>query len=357
MAQEKPKHIAVLRTAALGDICMTIPLLIALRDHFTDSKVYWILDENMCDLVDDLQGIELIKIKKPRSLKGWRACQKQLSHYHFDALLMPQSSMRSNLLSLFIKADNKYGYGKLHSKDFQSKFVNKTVTSVEEHLVDSFLRFAQAIGAPAEAPKWEIALSDSDKAHAKSLLPETTQPTVAICPVSSKQERNWAPERFAAIAKRLQKYWGAQVVLLGGADTASLDACQKITAIATQPIINASNKTSLKQLCALLEQTDLLIAPDTGPAHLANAVNTPVIGLYAVMKSEKTGPYYSIKHCVDKYDEAVKTILKKDPKETSWNLRVHSSQAMKLIQADEVYQRCCELLGELGYTKQTLEAS
>ena len=141
-------------------------------------------------------------------------------------------------------------------------------------------------------------------------------------------------------------------MLLGGSDAASLKACEKITNEAAQPIINASNQTSLKQLCALLERSDLLIAPDTGPAHLANAMGTPVVGLYAVMKSEKTGPYYSIKHCVDKYDEAVRTILNKDPKTTSWNLRVHSPKAMELIQVEEVYRRCCELLAELGYSEQ-----
>ena len=91
-----PKSIAILRTAALGDICMTIPLLVALRDHFPQSKIFWIIDEKLSPLVEGLNGVELIKIKKPRSWKDWRQCQKMLSTYKFDALLMAQSSMRSN---------------------------------------------------------------------------------------------------------------------------------------------------------------------------------------------------------------------------------------------------------------------
>jgi heptosyltransferase I len=351
MNPTSPKRIAVLRTAALGDICMTIPLLIALRDHFPDSEIFWILDANMSTLVDDLAGIHLIKIKKPRSLKDWRRAQQQLSHYKFDALLMPQSSLRSNLLSLFIKAKTKYGYGKLHSKDCQSWFIDQPVHSVEEHLVDSFLRFAEALGVPQAKPRWEIQLSNTDQTKAVELLPDTSRPIIAICPVSSKGERNWPAERFASVATQLQKVYGAQIILVGGADQSSLEACAAIKAKASA--IDASNQTSLKELCAVLKRADMLIAPDTGPAHLANAMGTPVVGLYAVMKAPKTGPYYSVNHCVDCYDEAVKSILNQDPSTTSWNLRVHSPQAMLLIQADAVYARCCQVLKLLGYSPST----
>lgn len=328
---------------------MTIPLLIALRDHFSQSQIFWIIDENMSELVEDLKGIKLIKIKKPHSLLDWRQCQKILSCYEFDILLMPQSSMRSNLLSLFLSADIKYGFDKLHSKDFQSKFIDKKVTSIEEHLVHSFLRFAEAIGVPKEPPKWEISLSQTDIIYAETLIPHTKKPIIAICPVSSKKERNWPADRFSEVAKKLQKNWDAQILLVGGSDHASRSACQMI--LEQTDAIDTHNKTSLKELCALFKRCDLLIAPDTGPAHLANAMGTPVVGLYAVMKAKKTGPYYSINHCVDRYDEAVKTILKKDPSQTSWNLRVHSSKAMQLIETNTVYEHCCELLKTLGHTK------
>lgn len=342
-----PQRIAVLRTAALGDICMTIPLLIALRDHFTSSEINWILDENMSELVEDLKGIQLIKIKKPRSLTDWRDCQRKLSQYHFDALLMPQSSLRSNVLSLFINADIKYGYDKLHSKDCQSFFIDQAVTSVEEHLVDSFMRFAQALGVPPTKPRWEINLSASNEAKAVELLPNTTKPIIAICPVSSNKERNWPAECFAAVAAQLQRNFGAQIILVGGADKYSREACASIQA--DVHAINASNQTSLKELCAVLKRTNLLIAPDTGPAHLATAMGTPVIGLYAVMKAAKTGPYYSVQDCVDRYDEAVRTILKKDPRHTSWNLRVHSAKAMRFVTTDAVYSACANKLRVLGF--------
>lgn len=349
MHQSFPSRIAILRTAALGDICMTIPLVVALRDHFSQSAIFWILDESMSALVDDLPGVELIKIKKPRTLNDWRECQLQLKPYHFDALLMTQSSFRSNLLSLFIKADKKYGYGKLHSKDFQSFFIDEPVISVEEHLVDSFLRFAEILGAPKAPPRFEIHLSESDQTKAKAFIPDTKNPVIAICPVSSKKERNWPAHCFAELANQLKNEWQATILLVGGSDKASRLACKTIKKETS--VIDASKKTTLKELCALLARADLVIAPDTGPAHLADAMGTPVIGLYAVMKAEKTGPYYSVNHCVDCYDLAIETLLKKDPSKTSWNQRVHSSKAMKLITTGMVYDRCCQLLSALGYRR------
>ncbi len=106
-------------------------------------------------------------------------------------------------------------------------------------------------------------------------------------------------------------------------------------------------KSSLKRLTALLDEVDVLLSPDTGPLHIAQAMGTPVVGLYAVAPPEKTGPYFSQRWVVNKYPLAVKTILKKDPAKVSWHERVHSSNAMKLIEVSEVVSKLDELFSEL----------
>ena len=349
--KQTPRAIAVLRTGALGDVCMTIPLLIALRDHFRQAKIYWIIDASMSALVADLQGIELITINKPKSLNDWLQCRKTLRNYQFDALLMPQASLRSNLLASMITANTKYGYGKLHSKDWQRLFINKKVVTQREHLVDSFMRFAQALGVPKSDPRWEINLSPQDQIQIKKFLPEsnTKYPVIAICPTTSKAERNWCPKRFAQLIDHLQQRWSAHIVLIGGKDQLTKQACESIDSTLKHAVSNASGKTTLKQLCALLQKTDILICPDTGPAHLADALGTPVIGLYAVMTASKTGPYFSRKYCVDKYKQAVHSILKKNPTQVSWNLRVHSPYAMGIISVGEVQKQAGRLLEKLGF--------
>jgi heptosyltransferase I len=338
MLPENPKHIAVLRTAALGDICMTTPLMIRLREHFPDAKIHWIIREDMSSLVDDLPGIHFIKIKKPNSWARWKQAIKQLKPYRFDALLMPQSSLRSNVLSLFIHAKVKYGYDSLHSKDGQRFFVNKRVTAVREHAVDAFLRFAEALGTQQGKPSWEIPLSDKDREFASTALAKENQRVIAICPTSSKRERNWNPNRYIQLIDQLKRKLEASIVLIGGADKLSQSACETIMAGSSHELLRPKTQ-NLKQLTALLEQCDLLIAPDTGPVHIANAVGTPVVGLYAVMSSTKTGPYDSQALCVDKYADAVQKFSNKNPNYVSWNHRVHHPEAMDLIEVSDVMHR------------------
>ncbi len=100
--------------------------------------------------------------------------------------------------------------------------------------------------------------------------------------------------------------------------------------------IDLAGATSLGQLAALYQEVELLIAPDTGPAHIATAVGTSVIGLYAVAPGELSAPYCSRDLLVDKYPDAVKRFLKKDMSKLRWVTRVHHPQTMSLITVVDV---------------------
>lgn len=343
MNTKNPQHIAILRLGALGDCCMTIPLALALRDHFPNTQIHWIIDRSFAPLINDIPGIQFIPIQKPRSLKQWRTCQQQLSRCpHLDILLMPQASLRSNLISLFLKAETRIGYDKLHAKDFQSLFTNQTVPAQKEHLVDAFLQFASALHISTPHPRWELPIPTADIDYANRIAPRTERPLIAVCPSTSKIERNWPVAKYSELIQILQHRYNAQILLLAGPDNAAQEIAKQISD-QTENVIQPPPGT-LKQLAALLQQSDLLISPDTGQAHIADAVSTPVIGLYAVMTAAKTGPYRSRELCVDKYREAITQIAQKDPDQVSWNFRVHDARAMALITVDDVLERCAQVL-------------
>ncbi len=102
------------------------------------------------------------------------------------------------------------------------------------------------------------------------------------------------------------------------------------------PVTNLVGKSSLKEMLALLKQANLVIAPDTGPAHMANAVNTPIIGLYAHHNPDRTCPYQYRDYVVTVYDEAIKDETGKDKSELSWRTRVQDKQAMNRIRSEQV---------------------
>jgi heptosyltransferase I len=114
-----PRSIAVLRMSALGDVVMTLPLLRTLQKAFPRTKIHWIVSRPFDTIVQGISGIELIVIDKPRGpLSYWRLF-RQMQAYDFDWLLVPQASMRANLVTAVTRAKRKIGFGALHARELQ----------------------------------------------------------------------------------------------------------------------------------------------------------------------------------------------------------------------------------------------
>ena len=106
-----------------------------------------------------------------------------------------------------------------------------------------------------------------------------------------------------------------------------------------QPVENNIGQDTLLQLLATLGTRDDLLTPDSGPAHMASAVGTPVIGLYAATNPARSGPYLSRQWCVDKYDVAARRLLGKPAHELPWTTKIERPGVMDLITPDEVIRK------------------
>ncbi len=133
-------------------------------------------------------------------------------------------------------------------------------------------------------------------------------PTLVISPCTGQRfrnYRNWRVDWYAEIADYAEHRYGAQVLLTGGDTAIEQSYGRDITSMAKSQPHNLIGKTSLKQLLAILQRASVVLCPDSGPAHMATAVGTPVVGLYATSNRRRTGPYFSQHLVVDKYPEAV----------------------------------------------------
>ncbi|AKQ34011.1 glycosyltransferase family 9 protein [Candidatus Coxiella mudrowiae] len=344
------RSIGILRLGALGDVCLTVPLIRALCRHLPHIELHWIISRPFFSLVRGLANVNFIVLDKPKSLSDYWRCYQQLKSCPLDVLLVPQATLRSNILCFLTKAKIKYGYEKLHSRDLQYYFVNRTVAARPEHLVESFLRFAEPFGVTDKNIEWGLPIEEKDYEWAKAQLNSYDGRWLAICPATSKEERNWFSDRYATVVNYLtKKRWDFNVVLVGGPSAVEKQMAEEINRQLIKPALNLVGKSSLKQLAALLSEVDVLLSPDTGPLHIAQAVGTPVMGLYAVAPPEKTGPYFSQRLVINKFPQAVKTILRKDPSKITWHERVHSREAMALISVDEVRDQLEKLFVELQF--------
>lgn len=338
------KSICIVRLSAIGDVCLMIPLTKLLQKQLPDTKLTWVISNPAYQLVQGMPGVEFIVIDKPTSLSDYRKLYELLRQYKFDVLLATQANMRVNLIYPAIKALRKIGFDKQRARDLQTLFTNEKIEFKKQHLLDSFLSFAEKLGVqvPADSLEWEIPLAEEDINVASNFLSATkTKYYVAINPITSKQERNWPLDRYAQLIDAIITKYDCSVIITGGANTqelASIDAILSLTK-SKDSIINTTGKLNLKQLAALLKQVDCLVSPDTAAVHIASAVKTDVIGLYAVASAELSGPYFSKRLTIDKFPQAVEQFLQKDPQNTPWKTRVHDTRAMELIQVEEVMDK------------------
>jgi heptosyltransferase I len=101
------------------------------------------------------------------------------------------------------------------------------------------------------------------------------------------------------------------------------------------PALDLVGKDTLKQLPALLERADLVMTPDSGPMHIANAMGAKVLGLHAASNPLRSGPYSDVRYCVDKYDEAARKFLGKPAVELKWGTKIEFDDVMALISVED----------------------
>lgn len=337
-------HIAIVRFSALGDVVMVAAAVRALQHSFPAATITWITSPLAYALLKGMSGVQFEVVEKPRSLADYRAFYRTFQQRQFDVVLAMQANLRINLLYPALRAPLKIGFDRTRAREGQWLFSNCRIPFRDTHLLDSFLSFVETLtGKPADAI-CDLPVDTSDTSWAREQLQVLPKPWLAVHPHASKAERNWLPERYAEVLKESISRWHCGVLLTGGNSAAELSLCGQLSTLAPSNTLNLCGKTTPKQLAALLSQVDVLVAPDTGAVHIARAVDTPVVGLYAVASPELTGPYQRMEHCVNRYPQAVKKYLGKDIEQLAWNTRVHHPDAMSLIEVGDVMQQLEKLL-------------
>lgn len=328
--------ICIVRLSALGDVLMAVPLIRTLQASLPETKLTWIISKPAFDLVEGMDGIEFILIDKPKRIKDYWYFKKQMKGRTFDVLLAPQASLRTNLLYPLIRAKRKVGYDGHRANDAHGLFVNERISPGLEHTLDGFLKFAQALGIQERVIRWDLPITAADYQWAEHHLPKEG-PVLVINPAASKPERSWPVARYIEVLKIAKTRWNVQVVITGGPSDFDKNLAEQITQVI--PAINLVGKSKPKQLLALISKATVVLCPDTGPSHMATAVNTPVVALHAVTNPLISGPYLFQHLVVNHYPEAAEKILGSKCIEDVWGQHVHGYEPMQLISVDEVLEK------------------
>lgn len=338
-----PKSICLVRLSAIGDVTHMVPVVRTVQKYWPGTELTWIIGKSEARLVHDIPGIEFIKFDKANAIRSYRSVARKTRRRKFDVLLCAQVSLRANIVSTLIHADLKLGYDKARSKDLHSLFVRQHIKPVvQQHVLDSFFGFIEHLGLHHRDMRWDYHIPDEAHQFARSHL-ANDRFKVIISPCSSHPLRNWSAERYAAVADYAIRSLDAQIILCGGNSPTEQRMGQEIERHMQMNALNLIGKDTLKEFLALLQAADVIISPDSGPAHMATGLGTPVIGLYAASDPRRSGPYFSQQWCVNRYGAAAQTFKNKSENELRWGTKLEYQGVMNLIEVNDVITKLKDL--------------
>lgn len=324
--------LCLLRLSAIGDVCHAVAMVQAIQRQKPQLQITWVLGKVEYQLLKHLKGVDFVIFDKSQGWRSYYQLRSELAGKKFDVLLHMQVALRATVASMMIPAKVRIGFDRARAKEGQWLVTNQRVEPLATpHVLEGFMGFAKSLGVDDLTPQWNIPVPLADSDFAKQMIPDDER-TLVICAAASKAERNWLPERYAAVAEHAISK-GYRVILCGGPASLEVELANAIEQACSCPLENQVGKTSLTQLLAVLKQASIVLAPDTGPAHMAATQGTAVIGLYAHSNPGRTGPYTSQKYVVSVYDAA---IAQQHSGNIPWGTRAKGAELMALIQIDEV---------------------
>ncbi|PZQ32082.1 MAG: ADP-heptose--LPS heptosyltransferase, partial [Stenotrophomonas acidaminiphila] len=229
----------------------------------------------------------------------------------------------------------RIGYDRSRSKDLHGLVINERIPDRPGiHVLDAIGSFCEPLGLKQTQVVWDLPVPADAHAWAAAQWPSDGRRTLVISPCSSHVRRNWFADRYAAVADHAAAQ-GWRVVLCGGRSELERKTTDAIVAAMRAPALDLVGKDTLKQLPALLARADLVMTPDSGPMHIANAMGTAVLGLHAASNPRRSGPYSTVRYCVDRYDDAARRYKGKPAAELKWGTKIEHDGVMELVTVDD----------------------
>jgi ADP-heptose:LPS heptosyltransferase len=300
------KRIAIFRALQLGDLLLAVPALRAIRARFPQAEITliglsWATTfvrryRHYIDRFVEFAGYPGIK-EVPVDLERTRNFIGEQRRYGYDLVVqMHGSGQTSNPFAIALGGRITAGYYEEEPPD------GLTLGSPYPHDLHEVFRnlgLAALLGCPDLDPRLEFPLFPEDYAEAEMLLhlvPHPELPLVGIHPGARPPARRWPVEYFAALANYVVHRFGAQIILTGRPEEET--TIQQIKHYMTTHALNLTGKTSLGGLAALMSRLDLFVSNDTGPAHLAVAVDCPSITLFGPADYRRWAPLDQERHAV-----------------------------------------------------------
>lgn len=279
------KNILIVSTTALGDTLWATPAIASLKKSFPQAKLSILTNAIGQEIFAHNPNIDALYLCQEPLLPRFFSLLKQLKAESFDTALIFHASQRLILPLCALSSIPRIVATKGLNKGLDALLTHPIRPRVE-HEIERRFSIIEAIGATRGDPTLSIFLQPKEREQAKKRLPSGIK--IALHPGSKEAFRRWPSDHFATLGQWLKKTYSCSIYITGTANERPiLEAIQK-----KMPEAILENRfASSRQLAAFLEQMNLVVSNDTGPFHLACALNIPVIGLYVSTNPKLCGSH------------------------------------------------------------------
>ncbi|MCM8760761.1 MAG: lipopolysaccharide heptosyltransferase II [Candidatus Omnitrophica bacterium] len=289
------KRILIVNVNWIGDVIFSTPFIRAVREAYPDAYIACLLHPRCKDILESNPRLDEIifydEEGSHKSLVGkWRLI-KQLKARKFDTAFLLHRSFTKALITLLAGIKERIGYPNKNRGWVLTKAVEEP--DEELHKVEYFLNIAKSAGIKPLNTSYEYFVDNGARKYISSFLKDVgvsdEDRIILLCPGGNWGPKRWAAEKFAKLGEILGERFKAKIILAASAKDAGLAV--QINELMGGKAIVAAGKTDLKQLGALLERSELVVANDTGPMHMASALGVKTIALFGPTSPRITGPY------------------------------------------------------------------
>lgn len=291
--------ILVFKIGALGDVLMTTPFLMALRKRFPKAQIdYWVgkaysgvLEGNKN--INRVVGFDDRIFYKKNIFKAMNLL-KEIKKENYDIAFILDKSDAINLFIYKTKIPIRVGFDR-YGEGYPNT-INAVYGHFLKHEIEYYLDLAYAVGAKKELNlNIDLSLSKEDEKFAESALKGIKNP-IAIIPggahnpgVGDDPVRRWPADKFIELINRLP---GKYSIILMGKGKSDVDLNNYVASRLTMNVLDFTDRTSIKQTAALLKRCRYVICNDSGPMHMASAVNKHVISLWGASNPNRKAPMH-----------------------------------------------------------------
>ena len=281
-------RILIIRLSAIGDVVRVLPALHCLRETYPNAHIDWVVERKSSDVLEGHPGIDrLLIFERPSDFKEaarefWALC-KQVRANRYDMVIDFHGIFKSGLLTRYSGAPDRYGYARPRSQELSFLSTNhKTKVGMEirnrmhENLVicEQFSKGWKSLDVLMHIP--DDALEMSDAFMEESFT--GAKKVVAIHVPVDRPEKQWPLKHFAVLADMLLADGRFDVLLTWG--PGQQEMVRKVASLALRNPVIAPETDSLKQYMALIQDSDMYFGGDTGPMHIASALDVPVVAVF-----------------------------------------------------------------------------